>query len=124
MPKTIEQKTESIPIELPESFWGVLSHTANIDYCIEQIRKHSDNGYVPVVLCRLAHCLNTMEKNHRLLPQEEAEERKLTNPRIEYFSLDELLKEKEDIKNGKYKIEENGHIIGPIEWYEEEKVYT
>ena len=112
MAKSLQQKSyrESVPIELPIKRFSALSHLDNIDYCIEQIRNYSGNGSTLVVGYILERVCGTREAHHKVLLKKSAEELKKINPRFDYFTLEDFLKEKTDIENGKYIIR-NGLII-------------
>ena len=120
MTEDLEQKTEKeiirielpiIRIELPIKRFSVLSHVENIKYCIRQIKECSKNGSKPVVGYVLERGWGTKEALYRILPQKKAEELKKTNPRFNYFTLGDLVREKKYIEQGKYNIR-NGLIIG------------
>ena len=96
-------------IDLPMNIFG-LSHVKNIEYCIEQLKaypKKEENpvfGYFLVKGPGLRPTLNQISSEKRA--EKLAEEHK----NFRYHTLDNLLKKKEDILDGRYEMS-NGLII-------------
>ena len=113
---TLEKKSnmEMVPIRLPRKRrFTLMSHLDNINYCIDQIERHSaDSKKTFVVGYVLARSLGTIEIDHIILPEELVEERKKSNQNFRYFTLEDLLKEKEAYEKGRYKVDEDGYFVG------------
>lgn len=103
---------EAVPLVLPKRKFSLLSHLANIDYCIEQIRSmHNDRKDI-VVGYTLARSIGTIEVNYILINKERADELKRRDRNLRYFTLDDLLREKKAYQEGKYKVDEEGYFVG------------
>ena len=115
MIKTLNQilKLEGIKLKLPQLGFGVTSHLDNLVYCIEKLRKSSKNGNTPVLIYRTLTLSDMRSKEifHKIVPYEQAEKLKTEDSRFNFYTLDELLKEKKAYKSGKY-IVRNRHFIG------------
>ena len=110
MTQTLKQRLlmERIPIDLPVKRFSLLSHLRNIDYGIEQLKLHG-NEYV--IGYRLVRGWGTREMFHELIPLRQAKELEQSDKMYRYETLDILLDEKNDIKKGKYKLNESGLIM-------------
>ena len=111
MKKTLNQYSslERISIDLPVKRFSLKSHLKNIDYGIELLRTYG-NEYV--IGYRLMRGWGTREKFHEIILLGQAEELRKSDERYKYATLDSLLEKKEEIREGKYKLSNNGLIIG------------
>ena len=101
----------NVTLDLPRRRFSVLSHLDNIDYCIEKIESHpSTDGSRYVVGYNRERALGTRQVDYRLLSEQYAQRVKIQNPNFDYITLDDLLKMKEEINRGRYKIR-NGLVI-------------
>ncbi len=107
-PTTLEIEAESntYAVDLPMKRFSVLSHQKNIDFAIEQIKRYAGDviGYFRM------RGLGTRETLHQVLTNEAAERLKHQNPEFDYVTLDDLLRKRKDISEGKYVLD-NGLII-------------
>jgi len=113
MVKDLGQKTDSeyVELNLPRQNWSTLSHKDNIDYCIRELRKASGTGHKKVIGYTIKRGWGTRESNHMIISKSYAETQRKNRKRFDYFTLQDLLQEKESIKQGKYKMDK-GLIIG------------
>ncbi len=113
MINALKEKSESfnVRIALPVRRVSALSHTRNVEYCIQQLLAHAIDMKNPVVGYLEERALGTRHMDHRVLPQEMAAELKRANHRFDYITLEELTRRREDIHDGKYQTE-RGLIVG------------
>ena len=90
-----------IMLDLPKRF-SVMSFLNNINYCIRMIEKYSRTIKDPVIGYINAKTQGTIEINHLILPRSLVKEKKRINPNFEYFTLEELLDRKKEIKEYRY----------------------
>lgn len=107
MNKLLEQKVEpdckEVWLKLPISDSPALGHIRNINYCIEQIKRNSQNEEMAVGYI-LQRSFSLVETYHRLFPVWKAKQIRKASSRFNYHNLDDFLKKENEIKNGKYKL--------------------
>jgi len=110
--------TQSIPLKLPRRSWSLQSHTKNIDYSIEQLRQYGINRVIGYYLIKGS---GVRETDHKLIPLDVAKELEKSSSRFQYVTLNTLLENKKHIESGRYKINEDGSILGFSDSYRKKK---
>ena len=97
-----KKQIKGFELDLPRKQYSALSHLANIEHCIRQIRRYSGEIKNPVIGYVLERGFGNREAHHQIVSQENAEALRGEFPRFDYMTLDDFLKEKEAIEKGKY----------------------
>lgn len=111
MTRALEQKTVNVMLDIPVRRCSELSHTKNINYCIDQIKAHGGGDAVVVSFLVERTALGTWHNYHRLLSKETAEKRRTEDHRFQYRTLEDFANMLREIELGRYVVE-GGQIVG------------
>lgn len=105
-----EQSLENIAVEWPVKGW-TFAHVKNVEYALELLRKCARITRNPVVGFFLMRGFGTRDMYHRVLSKSEAERLRGEDDSFAYETIHSLLKAKNDIEHGVYRVR-NGLIVG------------
>lgn len=114
MKKEQKLNDDGILIDLPIQDCSAISHILNVKYCLGILKEYSQIT-IPVIGYIKERSITTRLVDYRVISLERAIELKKTHDNFEYKTLDEFIKKEQDIKNGRYILNDGALIaLNPI----------